>query len=107
MKVVLDTNVIISAMLGGSSARLLLLLREEAFERVLSTPILDQYLVVLRRPRFKLPLFLGGAARTGAGVARGFCDTARADLCCRGRPVRQQVSRGSGRCGSGCRSERR
>lgn len=56
MKVVLDTNVIISAVLGGACTEVLDLLREEAFELILSTPILDEYLKVLQRPRFKLPL---------------------------------------------------
>jgi putative PIN family toxin of toxin-antitoxin system len=55
MKVVLDTNVLISALLGGRSQRVLDLWRAAAFEVIVSTEILSEYLAVIRRPKFKLP----------------------------------------------------
>ena len=56
MRVVLDTNIIISAMLvpsGTQSAVLLLALRGEVALYV-SSAVLAEYAEVLRRPRFKL-----------------------------------------------------
>lgn len=55
MKAVLDTNVLVSAVLGGTSARVLDLWRAGAFDVVVTAEILREYLIVLRRPRFKLP----------------------------------------------------
>src|SRR5579863_5304749 len=56
MRVVLDTNVVVSALLvplGTQAAVLLLCLRGEVAFYV-SPPVLGEYEEVLRRPRFKL-----------------------------------------------------
>ena len=55
MKIVLDTNVLISAILGGVTARILDLWRAGIFDMVVTTDIMHEYLTVLRRPKFKLP----------------------------------------------------
>lgn len=55
MKVVLDTNVLISAILGGRSARVLSLWQAGRFRVVASSEILAEYIEVLNRPKFKLP----------------------------------------------------
>lgn len=54
MKIVLDTNVLISALLGGRSQRVLALWRAEEFEVIVNTEILAEYLAIVRRPKFKL-----------------------------------------------------
>jgi putative PIN family toxin of toxin-antitoxin system len=41
--------------LGGGSARVLDLWRADAFDLVVTSDILHEYLTVLRRPKFKLP----------------------------------------------------
>lgn len=51
MKVVLDTNVVVSAVLGGSSREVVRHLRAGAFELVTSAEILAEYAAVLRRPK--------------------------------------------------------
>jgi putative PIN family toxin of toxin-antitoxin system len=45
----------VSAILGGGSARVLDLWRADAFDLVVTSDILHEYLTVLRRPKFKLP----------------------------------------------------
>lgn len=55
MRVVLDTNVLISALLGGQSRRVLELWRSGRFEVIVSKEILSEYLAVVNRPKFKLP----------------------------------------------------
>ena len=54
MKIVLDTNVLISAILGGRSQKVLDLWRAGEFEVIVSTEILNEYLDIIRRPKFKL-----------------------------------------------------
>jgi uncharacterized protein len=54
VKVVIDTNVLISAVLGGHAQRILDLLRHERFQLLISSDILTEYLDVLHRPKFKL-----------------------------------------------------
>lgn len=54
MKIVLDTNVLISAFLGGRSQRVLDLWRAGEFVVIVSTEILNEYLAIIRRPKFKL-----------------------------------------------------
>jgi uncharacterized protein len=56
--VVLDTNVIVSAMLSqrGNEALVLRLAHSGTFLACVSQVILDEYELVLRRPAFRLPL---------------------------------------------------
>lgn len=56
MRVVLDTNVLVSAMLGGVAQMVLDHWQAGAFELVVTTEIVQEYLKVLRRPKFGLPL---------------------------------------------------
>lgn len=55
MKVVIDTNVFVSAFLspGGVPARILRLFEQEAFELLISEEILHEYAVALRYERVK------------------------------------------------------
>jgi len=54
-RVVLDTNVIVSALLfGGSVQRLVSLWQSRAFVLLLTRPLLDEYLQVLAYPKFEL-----------------------------------------------------
>ena len=55
MRVVLDTNVLISAILGGASGRILDLWRAGKFDLVLTVEVVQEYYDVLKRPKFKLP----------------------------------------------------
>src|SRR5579885_1925053 len=54
MRVVLDTNIIVSALVAprGSSAAVLLLALSNRFEMCISPPVLAEYDGVLQRPRF-------------------------------------------------------
>ncbi len=60
MRVVLDTNVVISAFLnpGGIPAKLFQLWRQEHFEVVITEAILDEYIRVLQYPRIQTRLHL-------------------------------------------------
>ena len=49
MRVVLDTNVLVSAILGGTSGRILDLWRAGKFNLVLTVEVLQEYLDVLKR----------------------------------------------------------
>jgi putative PIN family toxin of toxin-antitoxin system len=55
MRAVLDTNVLVSALLGGTASAVLDHLQADAFELVVTTEIAREYLEVLRRPKFQLP----------------------------------------------------
>ena len=57
LKVVLDTNVLVSAMLQdrGNEARVVRLVRTGFLLACVSPPILDEYELVLRRPAFRIP----------------------------------------------------
>ncbi len=55
MRVVLDTNVLVSAILGGASSHILDLWRDGKFDLLLTVDVLQEYLDVLKRPKFKLP----------------------------------------------------
>jgi uncharacterized protein len=55
MRVVLDTNVFVSALLGGSLQVLLIRWGAGSFELIVSDEIVQEYLGVLRRPKFDLP----------------------------------------------------
>jgi uncharacterized protein len=54
MRVVIDTNVIVSAYLGGVLEKIIVALRAGKFTLVVSNAIVDEYLKVLRRPKFKI-----------------------------------------------------
>lgn len=55
MKVVLDTNVLVSSVLGGQAAQVLVLWRHERFDLLVTPEILQEYWAVLTRPKFGLP----------------------------------------------------
>ena len=54
-RVVLDTNVLVSAVLGGRTAPVLAHWRAGHFALVVTEAIVREYLTVLRRPKFGLP----------------------------------------------------
>lgn len=54
-RVVLDTNVLVSAVLGGRTAPVLAHWRAGLFTLVVTDAIVREYLTVLRRPKFGLP----------------------------------------------------
>jgi predicted nucleic acid-binding protein len=54
-RVVLDTSVLVSGLLGGSSVPVLERWRREEFRLVISPEIYAEYESVLKRPKFGLP----------------------------------------------------
>lgn len=54
-RVVLDTNVLVSGLLGGTATEVIRRWRAGAFSLILSEEILAEYEAVLKRPKFKLP----------------------------------------------------
>lgn len=55
IRVVLDTNVVVSALLfGGPPGNLILQWKKGAIQPLISQPIIDEYLRVLAYPKFKL-----------------------------------------------------
>jgi len=54
-RVVLDTNVLVSGLLGGTATEVIRRWRAGAFGLILSEEILAEYEAVLKRPKFKLP----------------------------------------------------
>lgn len=54
-RVVLDTNVLVSGLLGGTATDVIRRWRAGEFDLILSAEILAEYEAVLRRPKFKLP----------------------------------------------------
>ncbi|HEX6287829.1 MAG TPA: putative toxin-antitoxin system toxin component, PIN family [Herpetosiphonaceae bacterium] len=57
MKVIIDTNVVISAALKDRNPEhvILFVVQHPAFEWIASQEILDEYIGVLHRPKFRLP----------------------------------------------------
>ena len=55
MRVVLDTNVFVSALLGGKLRAVMDTWRAERFQLIVTDEIVLEYLAVLRRPRLALP----------------------------------------------------
>ena len=55
MRIVIDTNVLVSAVLGGASSEVLDLLKSNQFSLIASIEILNEYSDVLNRPKFNLP----------------------------------------------------
>jgi putative PIN family toxin of toxin-antitoxin system len=54
MRAVIDTNVMVSAYLGGALEKIIVAWRAGKFTLVVSNAIADEYLAVLRRPKFKI-----------------------------------------------------
>jgi len=54
MRVVVDTNVIVSAYLGGVLKVIIVAWKSGKFSLVVSKEIVEEYLEVLRRPKFKI-----------------------------------------------------
>jgi putative PIN family toxin of toxin-antitoxin system len=54
-RVVLDTNVLISGLLGGTATEVIRRWRGGAFDLIVSEEIVSEYEQVLKRPKFKLP----------------------------------------------------
>ena len=54
-RVVLDTNVVISGLLGGTATEVIRRWRGGAFDLIVSEEIVSEYEQVLKRPKFKLP----------------------------------------------------
>jgi putative PIN family toxin of toxin-antitoxin system len=56
MRIVLDTNVLVSAILGGATSEILAHWKQGSFDLVVTADILDEYLAELQRPKFNLPV---------------------------------------------------
>ena len=54
-RVVLDTNILVSGLLGGTATEVIKRWRAGAFTLIVSAKIMAEYEAVLSRPRFKLP----------------------------------------------------
>jgi hypothetical protein len=54
MRVVVDTNIIVSAYLGGALEGIIVAWKSGRFTLVVSKEIAEEYLDVLRRPKFKI-----------------------------------------------------
>jgi len=54
-RVVLDTNILVSGLLGGTATEVIKQWRVGAFTLIVSAEIMAEYKAVLRRPKFKLP----------------------------------------------------
>lgn len=54
MRVVVDTNIIVSGYLGGALEGIIVAWQSGKFALVVSKAIADEYLKVLRRPKFKI-----------------------------------------------------
>ena len=54
MRVVVDTNILVSAVLGGALKVIVDAWKAQKFTLIVSEPIVHEYLDVLNRPKFKL-----------------------------------------------------
>jgi len=54
MRVVVDTNIIVSGYLGGSLEAIIVAWKSGKFSLVVSAAIVEEYLTVLKRPKFKI-----------------------------------------------------
>lgn len=57
-RVVLDTNVLVSGLLGGTATEVIRRWRAGAFDLLLSENIMTEYEAVLSRPKFNLPTWV-------------------------------------------------
>ncbi|MFY7805631.1 MAG: putative toxin-antitoxin system toxin component, PIN family [Limnoraphis robusta] len=57
MKIIVDTNILISAVLKGKNARQVIefIIDQPDFEWIVSQQILEEYREVINRPKFKIP----------------------------------------------------
>jgi len=54
MRVVLDTNIIVSGYLGGTVEGIIVAWKSSEFTLIVTEVIIDEYLSVLKRPKFKI-----------------------------------------------------
>ena len=54
MRVVIDTNIIVSGYLGGSLEAIIVTWKSGKFTLIVSAAIVNEYLAVLKRPKFKI-----------------------------------------------------
>jgi len=54
MRVVIDTNIMVSAYLGGMLKKLIVAWKSGKFTLVVSDAVADEYREVLKRPKFKI-----------------------------------------------------
>src|SRR6266511_6121142 len=54
MRVVIDTNIIVSGYLGGSLEAIIVAWKSGIFTLIVSAAIVNEYLAVLKRPKFKI-----------------------------------------------------
>jgi putative PIN family toxin of toxin-antitoxin system len=54
MRVVLDTNIIVSGYLGGEVEAIIVAWKSGKFTLIVTEAIIDEYLSVLKRPKFKI-----------------------------------------------------
>ena len=57
-RIVLDANVLVSGLLGGSATHMIRQWRQGDFTLVVSPQIFEEYESVLKRPKFGLPKWL-------------------------------------------------
>lgn len=57
-RVVLDTNVVVSGLLGGTATEVIRRWRAGSFDLILSEEIMTEYEDVLNRPKFNLPVWV-------------------------------------------------
>lgn len=55
MRVVIDTNVFVSALLGGRLGVIMDEWKAKKFTLIVSEPVVREYLEVMNRPKFKIP----------------------------------------------------
>ena len=54
MRVVIDTNIIVSGYLGGALEKVIRAFKAGSFKLIVSRAIIDEYFKVLQRPKFKI-----------------------------------------------------
>lgn len=54
MRVVLDTNIVVSGYLGGAVEAIIVAWKSGEFTLIITEAIIDEYLSILKRPKFKI-----------------------------------------------------
>jgi predicted nucleic acid-binding protein len=54
MRIVVDTNIIVSGYLGGALEAIIIAWKSGKFTLVVSAAIVDEYLSVIKRPKFQI-----------------------------------------------------
>lgn len=54
MRVVLDTNIVVSSYLGGAVEAIIVAWKSGEFTLIITEAIIDEYLSILKRPKFKI-----------------------------------------------------